>query len=413
MKYLILVDVQYPYSVGETFLENEIREIAPRFDQVLIFPADLVAGEKQTRSIPDNVRACLFETENPTFRKAKAALRALPRVPANHGSLKTRFWDAYFEAAAKDQAKKILRILEEYTFSSEDEVTLYSYWLYITARIVVELKHWFLGKGVPVRAVSRAHGFDIHEKYSGKNYLPQRQLLLRELDRVYACSKDGAACLRRKFSAYGEKIGVSLLGTYDHGIGKESHRPFHLVSCSRLVELKRVDMIAEAMVSLISKGYDICWTHLGDGDQMEKVRGKIPEGLENRIHLPGAIPNSAVYDYYRENAVDLFVNASTSEGLPVSIMEAISYGVPVVATDVGGTGEIVVDQVTGTLVPPDITAEGLAQAIAEYYRADPEQLRRLRTSARRFWEEHFDAKTNYRKFVEEVAEIEPRRGERL
>ena len=413
MKYLILVDVQYPYSVGETFLENEIREIAPRFDQVLIFPADLVAGEKQTRSIPDNVRACLFEKENPTFRKAKAALRALPRVPANHGSLKTRFWDAYFEAAAKDQAKKILRILEEYTFSSEDEVTLYGYWLYITARIVVELKHWFLGKGVPVRAVSRAHGFDIHEKYSGKNYLPQRQLLLRELDRVYACSKDGAACLRRKFSAYGEKIGVSLLGTYDHGIGKESHRPFHLVSCSRLVELKRVDMIAEAMVSLISKGYDICWTHLGDGDQMEKVRGKIPEGLEDRIHLPGAVPNSAVYDYYRENAVDLFVNASTSEGLPVSIMEAISYGVPVVATDVGGTGEIVVDQVTGTLVPPDITAEGLAQAIAEYYRADPEQLRRLRISARRFWEEHFDAKTNYRKFAEEVEEIEPRRGERL
>ena len=221
MKYLILVDVQYPYSVGETFLENEIREIAPRFDQVLIFPADLVTGEKQTRSIPDNVRACLFETENPTFRKAKAALRALPRVPANHGSLKTRFWDAYFEAAAKDQAKKIIRILEEYTFSSEDEVTLYSYWLYIPARIVVELKHWFLGKGVPVRAVSRAHGFDNHEKYSGKNYLPQRQLLLRELDRVYACSKDGAACLRRKFSAYGEKIGVSLLGTYDHGIGNE------------------------------------------------------------------------------------------------------------------------------------------------------------------------------------------------
>ena len=413
MKYLILVDVQFPYSTGETFLENEIREIAPWFDQILIFPADLVAGEKQTRSLPDNVRACLFEKENPTFRKAKAALRALPRVPANHGSLKTRFWDAYFEAAAKDQAKKILRILEEYTFSPEDEVTLYSYWLYIPARIVVELKYWFLGKGVPVRAVSRAHGFDIHEKYSGKNYLPQRQLLLRELDRVYACSQDGAACLRRKFPAYAEKIGVSLLGTYDHGIGRESHRPFQILSCSRMVEMKRVDMIAEAMVSLISKGYDICWTHLGDGDQMGKVRQKIPKGLEDRIHLPGAIPNSAVYDYYRENAVDLFVNASTSEGLPVSIMEAISYGAPVVATDVGGTGEIVVDQVTGTLVPSDITAEGLAEAVAAYCHMELEEISRLRISARQFWKEHFDAKTNYRKFAEEVEKIEPRRGERL
>ena len=409
MKYLILVDVQFPYSTGETFLENEIREIAPWFDQILIFPADLVAGEKQTRGIPDNVRACLFETENPAFRKAKAALRAVPRVPMNHGSLKERFWDAYFAAAARDQAKKILQILKEYTFSTEDEVTLYSYWLYIPARIVVELKHWFLDKGVPVRAISRAHGFDIHEKYSGKDYLPERQLLLRELDRVYACSQDGANCLRRKFSAYADKISVSLLGTYDHGMGIESRRPFQIVSCSRLVELKRVDMIAEAMVRLISEGYDICWTHIGDGDQMRKVREKIPEGLEDRIHLTGAISNTAVYDYYRENAVDLFVNASTSEGLPVSIMEAISYGVPVVATDVGGTEEIVVDGVTGTLVSPDITAEGLAEAVAAYCRMEPEKISRLRASARRFWEEHFDAKANYRAFAEEIEKIKLRR----
>lgn len=409
MKYLILVDVQFPYSTGETFLENEIQEIAPWYDRILIFPADLVAGEKQTRSIPDNVRACLFETENPIFRKAKAALRALPRVPANRGSLKERFWDAYFAAAARDQAKKILRILEEYTFSPEDAVTLYSYWLYIPARIVVELKHWFLGKGVPVRAVSRAHGFDIHEKYSGKGYLPQRQLLLRELDRVYACSQDGAACLRRKFPGFADKVGVSVLGTYDHGIGRESRRPFQIVSCSRLVELKRVDMIADAVVRLVSQGYDVCWTHLGDGDQMQKVRARVPEEMKDRLHLPGAIPNSEVYAFYRANAVDLFVNASTSEGLPVSIMEAISYGVPVVATDVGGTREIVVDGVTGTLVSPDITAEGLADAIAAYCHAAPEEIARLRFSARQFWEEHFDAKANYRKFVEEIEGIELRR----
>lgn len=410
MKYLILVDVQFPYSTGETFLENEIQEIAPWFDQLLIFPADVVAGAKQTRSIPaDNVRACLFETENPALRKAKAALRAVPRVPANHGSLKERFWDAYFAAAARAQAKKILRILENYAFSPEDEVTLYSYWLYIPARIAVELKHWFLGKGVPVRAISRAHRFDIYEQHSGKGYLPQRQLLLRELDRVYACSQDGAAYLRRKFPAYADKIGVSLLGTYDHGIGKGSHRPFQILSCSRVVDIKRVDMLAEAVVTLLSRGCDVCWTHLGDGDQMQKVREKIPEGLEDRIHLPGAIPNTAVYDYYRENAVDMFVNASTSEGLPVSIMEAISFGVPVVATDVGGTGEIVVDQVTGTLVPPDITAEGLAEAVAVYCRMEPEEISRLRASVRRFWEEHFDAKANYRVFAEEIEKVELRR----
>lgn len=46
--------------------------------------------------------------------------------------------------------------------------------------------------------------------------------------------------------------------------------------------------------------------------------------------------NQLVYDFYRNNDVDVFVNLSESEGIPVSIIETISFGVPVVATDVGG-----------------------------------------------------------------------------
>lgn len=406
MKSLILIDTQFPFRGGEPFLESELPVTADRFDRVLIFPADVVTGDRQTRIVAEeNVDVYPFENEKPALRKAKAAVRGLFGMTRMRGGLKTRFWDAYFEAAAKAQAKKIIRILEGYAFSPEDEIVVYSYWLYIPARIAVELKRFFQKKGIPVRAVSRAHGFDIHEKYSGKGYLPQRQLLLRELNRVYACSRDGASCLCRKFPAYTDKVGVSLLGTSDHGLCTESRRPFRIVSCSRLVALKRVELIAEAMVLLISRGFDICWTHLGDGDQMQKVRDRIPEGMEDRIHLPGAVPNTEVLDFYRDNPTDLFVNVSASEGLPVSIMEAISFGIPVIATDVGGTGEIVTEQ-AGTLLPPDITAEALAEHIAAYYNADPEQSKGLRLSARRFWEENFEAKTNYEKFVDELSKPE-------
>ncbi len=58
--------------------------------------------------------------------------------------------------------------------------------------------------------------------------------------------------------------------------------------------------------------------------------------LETRIVLRGGISNAEVFQFYRDNKVDLFVNASTSEGLPVSIMEAISFGIPSIATNVGG-----------------------------------------------------------------------------
>lgn len=52
---------------------------------------------------------------------------------------------------------------------------------------------------------------------------------------------------------------------------------------------------------------------------------------------------------YSEHPVDVFINLSTNEGVPVSIMEAISFDIPIVATDVGGTSEIVTDE-TGILV---------------------------------------------------------------
>lgn len=54
------------------------------------------------------------------------------------------------------------------------------------------------------------------------------------------------------------------------------------------------------------------------------------------VELTVLLGNQLVYDFYRNNDVDVFVNLSESEGIPVSIIETISFGVPVVATDVGG-----------------------------------------------------------------------------
>jgi colanic acid/amylovoran biosynthesis glycosyltransferase len=55
----------------------------------------------------------------------------------------------------------------------------------------------------------------------------------------------------------------------------------------------------------------------------------------------GNVENSKILDFYSENYVDLFINFSEFEGVPVSIMEAQSAGIPVLATKVGGTSEIV------------------------------------------------------------------------
>ena len=77
--------------------------------------------------------------------------------------------------------------------------------------------------------------------------------------------------------------------------------------------------------------------------------------------------NEKIMDFYRNNPIDIFINVSTNEGVPVSIMEAISFGIPIIATNVGGTNEIVINNITGWLVDKDKVEKELPDALMAYY----------------------------------------------
>ena len=55
------------------------------------------------------------------------------------------------------------------------------------------------------------------------------------------------------------------------------------------------------------------------------------------VKIMGRMKNKDIYSLYEKEKPDLFINLSSSEGIPVSIMEAMSFGIPVISTDVGGT----------------------------------------------------------------------------
>ena len=93
---------------------------------------------------------------------------------------------------------------------------------------------------------------------------------------------------------------------------------------------------------------------------------------------------------------------SESEGIPVSIMEALSFGIPCIATDVGGTREIVVSGNNGWLLGEDYAVEAVAEIIRNYYTFTAEKTAQLRNNARLFWEQKYDADINYRKFIKEL-----------
>ena len=94
-------------------------------------------------------------------------------------------------------------------------------------------------------------------------------------------------------------------------------------------------------------------------------------------------------------------------------MEAISLGIPVVATDVGGVAEIVQDGVNGFLLPKGFADEAAAGALNKLVKASPEEYREFCRAARARWEEAFDEAVVYPDFAEELTRPAQRSGRPL
>jgi len=173
-----------------------------------------------------------------------------------------------------------------------------------------------------------------------------------------------------------------------------------IVSCSAVTTVKRVDWIFSALREIAVSGLArIRWVHFGSGPLLADLADRAsdaPDGLV--IELRGQVENTEVTRFYADNRVDVFVNASASEGVPVSIMEAIAYGIPVVATAVGGTPEIVSPALgSGELVDAETTTAEFASTIQRVATApagtyDP----------RRVWEARYDVRQTAPRAVELV-----------
>lgn len=153
-------------------------------------------------------------------------------------------------------------------------------------------------------------------------------------------------------------------------------------------------------------GYDgIKWTHIGNGPLLNEIKEKttLEEDGEVVYDLKGEMEHNNVLNYYRQEDCDLFVQVSSSEGVPVSIMEALSFGIPVLATNVGGVGEIVYNRDSdpfGKLVNAGITTTNLATEIENFILLPPDKLLNMKRAARTEWELGWDSTKNYSAFAD-------------
>ena len=149
-------------------------------------------------------------------------------------------------------------------------------------------------------------------------------------------------------------------------------RPMRIMAVGSLNPSKGYDILIRA-VALDARQGGECEVHLaGTGPERERLAQRAADdGIGDRVHFAGELDD--IPTWLRTG--DVLVHPSRSEGLSNSILEAQAHGLPVVATAVGGTSEIVQHEVSGLLVAPDDPA-----AIVRSLRAlrnDPGLVRRL------------------------------------
>ena len=139
---------------------------------------------------------------------------------------------------------------------------------------------------------------------------------------------------------------------------------FSFLSCGNLLNVKRMDVLIQAFARAFRDCPKVHLTICGQGEEEGNLRKLIYDlKMENRIELAGIRPREEIAQ--RLQQADCFVLASVSETFGVSYLEALSCGVPVIATRCGGP-ECFVNEHNGLMVEPD-DVEGLASAMLTMY----------------------------------------------
>src|SRR5699024_8934872 len=161
-----------------------------------------------------------------------------------------------------------------------------------------------------------------------------------------------------------------------------------IVSCSHIIPIKRVELILKALDSM--ENYNIEWTHIGDGERLTEIKNLAQKKINNRlkIYFMGNQQNKDIHKLYSSKPFDLFINVSIAEGIPVTLMEAIAYGIPIIATDVGGNSEIVRDEF-GKLITADPTITEICNAIIEMKQRMIKEPKNIQKSALKFFDKNF------------------------
>ncbi len=391
----------------QTFLDPEIKHLVDNFDKVFIIPG-ICKGTKA--AVPHGV--VIDETYSYCFESISGKIRIL--IAGLFSKL------LYKEIVKHPSALISAPLLKRLIVFSGKAIMTRSWLVSFLSRNKLDpadcifYTYWFeasttgiglVEESLPqITLISRAHGHDLYEERSIGSFIPLREQTLNSLDHLFCASEAGVRYIKERYPWFSKRCELARLGVEDSGFITVSSTDgvIRIVSCSVLIPLKRIDLLLKGIDFAARKRPEqkFEWHHFGIGplkDKLEKMALEIlPENVKS--FFPGYTSIQHLMQFYREYPVDLFMHMSETEGgCPVAIQEALSCGMAIIATDVGGTSEIVSND-NGQLLKSNPSPSDISDAIYNII-DNPPILENKKRRSKQMWLEKCHADTNHLNFI--------------
>ncbi len=274
------------------------------------------------------------------------------------------------------------------------DICLYSFWITYDAYAVARIKRDY----PECYAVARAHSFDLQISKNAVNPYLMKKCICNNFDKIAFISEN---ILNEFLDYYKEKQSnfvvqyLGSIGAHCKYIARAKHETLTILSCSSIIPVKQLNVIIDAL-----SNWEKCkvkWIHIGDGAQRDEIKelakNKLSKLTNVEYEFAGFMRNTEVLKYLCRNDIDVFVNSSKVEGVPVSIMEAMSFGIPVIAPAINGIPELVKPG-SGFLFDVDGGGAALKAELEEFADLSEEAVLKMGESAHRIWKEEFCLENN-------------------
>lgn len=408
---LVLVLNEYPYNPGEySFIKTELSLLVEHFEVIII---SVSPNDKQCMVVDDRIKLYHCVRRFGLKEKLQASLgfllwshgrREIIKIISERKLIIGRLYDALSYYCCAQQLWRFTKKMG--VFDSQGHILVYSYWF--NANCLAFLMNT---PKSGIKVVSRIHGYDLYNERNAFGRQPFREYMDERIDRVFFVGMTGLEYYLTHWGIQAmdeSKYSVEYIGTYNqNGMTEDNdqHEVFRLVSCSNIIPLKRIELIIETLAEI--KDFSVEWIHFGMGELFDKMKEMAVDLLGNSPNISysfeGYVSVEKIMEYYRQNWIDSFITTSSTEGCPVSVQEAMSYGIPIIATSVGEIPNMI--QGNGILLSENPAIEEIKKAIYSVFECSREEIMEMRIKSRKLWESKFDASVNAVKFVKLLEDV--------